>query len=287
MKIILSRKGFDSSYGGIASPILPDGRMISFPIPSPDDAATLADISCPDLDVGKLIGDLSKGKHSIQTRIHLDPDLNRRAASRLSGWRPSLGQTGAAQSHLSGMGVGVGDVFLFFGWFRNVEQYGGNWRYVRNAPDLHTIFGWIEIAEVLPIVLQRTQCLERHPWIANHPHVASPIYYDNPRNTLYVACERSAFSENAQFGGGNFARFNESLRLTKLGESRSVWSLPSWFAPNGRNPLSYHPNASSWQEDGDKVTLRSAAKGQEFVIDSALYPELEHWATSIVESGSQ
>jgi len=35
MKIILSRKGFDSKNGGIASPILPDGALLSLPIPDP------------------------------------------------------------------------------------------------------------------------------------------------------------------------------------------------------------------------------------------------------------
>ena len=34
MKIILSRKGFDSGYGGMPSPILPNGIMLSMPIPS-------------------------------------------------------------------------------------------------------------------------------------------------------------------------------------------------------------------------------------------------------------
>ena len=34
MKVVLSRKGFDSSYGGFPSPILPDGTLISLPIPS-------------------------------------------------------------------------------------------------------------------------------------------------------------------------------------------------------------------------------------------------------------
>lgn len=33
MKVILSRKGFDSSAGCIASPILPDGTLLSLPIP--------------------------------------------------------------------------------------------------------------------------------------------------------------------------------------------------------------------------------------------------------------
>lgn len=36
MKVILSRKGFDSANGGIVSPVFPDGRMLSFPIPSKD-----------------------------------------------------------------------------------------------------------------------------------------------------------------------------------------------------------------------------------------------------------
>jgi len=34
MKVILSRKGFDAEYGGFASPILPDGRLISLPVPA-------------------------------------------------------------------------------------------------------------------------------------------------------------------------------------------------------------------------------------------------------------
>jgi hypothetical protein len=33
MKIVLSRKGFDGTYGGFPSPILEDGLMISLPIP--------------------------------------------------------------------------------------------------------------------------------------------------------------------------------------------------------------------------------------------------------------
>lgn len=33
MKIIISRKGFDSGYGGVASPIMSDGSMTSISIP--------------------------------------------------------------------------------------------------------------------------------------------------------------------------------------------------------------------------------------------------------------
>lgn len=33
MKVILSRKGFDSTSGGLCNPILPDGTLLSMPIP--------------------------------------------------------------------------------------------------------------------------------------------------------------------------------------------------------------------------------------------------------------
>ena len=36
MKAILSRKGFNSAFGGYPSPILPGGEMVSLPIPSKD-----------------------------------------------------------------------------------------------------------------------------------------------------------------------------------------------------------------------------------------------------------
>ncbi len=39
VKLILSRKGFDSSSGGVPSPIFSDGRMLSLPIPEQDEWA--------------------------------------------------------------------------------------------------------------------------------------------------------------------------------------------------------------------------------------------------------
>lgn len=45
MKIILSRKGFDSSNGGIPSPILPDGTLLSIPIPGKFDNLSFDDLN--------------------------------------------------------------------------------------------------------------------------------------------------------------------------------------------------------------------------------------------------
>ena len=44
MKVILSRKGFDSANGGIVSPIFEDGAMISMPIPASEDFYTYDDL---------------------------------------------------------------------------------------------------------------------------------------------------------------------------------------------------------------------------------------------------
>jgi hypothetical protein len=37
MRIILSRKGFDTEYGQMPSPIMPDGTLLSLPIPAKDE----------------------------------------------------------------------------------------------------------------------------------------------------------------------------------------------------------------------------------------------------------
>lgn len=284
-RLVLSRKGFDSGYGGMPSPILPDGRLLPLPIPSSHDAFRLGDLEAPGVALGPLLRDLSGGRHSRRTRVHLDPDLDRRADLRPAGWRPALGQAGSAQSHLRDQGVGPGDVFLFFGWFRQAERVAGRWRYVPRAPDLHLLSGWLEVAEVLAVVRDRERSLQRHPWIASHPHVARPDRYQDPRNTLYVAPLRSALAEEGP-GGGVFREYSDALRLTADQASRSVWTLPGWFHPGpGRPPLTYHARPERWSRAAGECRLRSVAKGQEFVLDLAGRPEARAWVSGLVAAG--
>jgi hypothetical protein len=129
--------------------------------------------------------------------------------------------------------------------------------------------------------------LQRHSWIADHPHVATPTHYNDARNVLYVAAEHSEFLPSPAIGGGVFSRFSESLQLTKAGATRSVWSLPKWFIPNGREPLSYHGNSARWQPNGSTVTLKTVAKGQEFVLDGLQYPKANPWVHTVVREGMQ
>lgn len=72
LKIILSRKGFDSANGGIASPIMEDGTLISFPIPS-NDRDTYNALVYRSQSYTKILEDL---KYKGNPACHIDPDLS-------------------------------------------------------------------------------------------------------------------------------------------------------------------------------------------------------------------
>jgi hypothetical protein len=104
LKIIFSRKGFDSKSGGGPSPII-DGALFSLPIPT-DKYPSASTYGA--LGLGDIVSKVSK-KLSADTLCHEDPMFwnNKRA----------FGQTGISQYQLANHQVGEGDVFLFFGLF--------------------------------------------------------------------------------------------------------------------------------------------------------------------------
>lgn len=279
VKLILSRKGFDSSYGGVASPIFPDGTLLSLPIPDPMGAVTYHDLRWGEHPLGDLVEALTRGRLARETCAHLDPDLYAALCPRLSGWRPLFGQDGAAQSHLANQGVGVGDLFLFFGWFRAVEQRHGHYHFVKAAPDQHLIYGWLQVGAVLA----GEEIGQAAPaWAAAHPHCVGGR---GTRNTLYRASERLTIngSPTSLSGAGYFHHYHDRLCLTAPGMLRTRWRLPRWFYPStGKPPLSYHADPARWSCDADYAYLRSATRGQEFVLDTQYYPEAGQWAVALV-----
>lgn len=117
MKIILSRKGFDSQYGGVPSAIFPDGRMCWLPIPQPGSSVRFEQLQWNGWNVGEVVEELTRNRLQGDDGTHCDPDLDRHLLTRKPGWKPIFGQ-GNARAHLDRFEVGVGDLFLFFGWFR-------------------------------------------------------------------------------------------------------------------------------------------------------------------------
>ncbi|WP_431127544.1 hypothetical protein [Variovorax paradoxus] len=280
MKIIFSRKGFDSQYGGVASPILPDGGITSFPIPSRF-GRPVTQLSFRGMPLTDLLNDLVRG---IDT-VHLDPDLHDGSVLREAGWRPTFGQVGSAQSHLANEGVGVGDVFLFFGWFRQVEQQQGRWRYVRSAPNIHSLFGWLQVGDVIKIS-SPADIAKRYPWLADHPHVQHGAVI-GAKNTLYVATDTLSVGgqPTGAAGAGMFRRWGTPLQLTEPGCSRSRWLLPAWMAPGTRMPpMSMHGTPARWETIGDRVRLQTVGKGQEFILNMGQHPKGQDWLRELIET---
>lgn len=268
-KLILSRKGFDSSPqgGGGPSPILPDGTLLSLPIPS-GDKVKYSDLAHPEFGkYSKILRQLNlkPGRSSC----HLDPDLKAADQKRLRGWKPSLGQIGAAESHLTNQNVGPGDLFLFFGWFRHAEL-GKNgslsWSH-KNKQDMHVLFGYLQIGEKLKPGRDKIP-----KWLAGHPHLEAKRVKSD-LNSIYTASD-SLNIIRSESGSGMF-KFHDELILTKPGHTRSWWELPKDIF--SKVPITYHQNP--WKEKGFKC----AGRGQEFVMP--LNSEIKKWAQEKITLG--
>jgi len=277
VKVVLSRKGFDSAAGGVASPILPDGTLLSLPIPALQSPIRYGDLQPFGHDLGGIVRDLTKGHLHARSHAHLDPDLNVSSMTRQRGWRPLFGQCDNEQTVLDREGVGPGDLFLFFGWFREVHRVDGSLCFRRGAPDLHVLWGWLQIDSCWRLPRQVPQWATYHPHLDPTPRRKNVIYKGTSALRLPDRRSRAA-------GAGVFRHFAEALRLTAPGCTRSVWSLPSWFLPHGGRALGYHGDPDRWSHDGDRCLLRSVGRGQEFVLDTDDYPEALAWAHDLILS---
>lgn len=286
MKLILSRKGFDSGNAKVASPIFEDGSFCSLPIPdtyvSPGNAIRYSQVLWRGNPIAPVVADLSRGRIAPDCPVHLDPDLNGPAlASRSEGWQPIFGQSGASEAHLKNQQVAKGDLFLFFGWFRKVEKLAEDtYRYVPKTPDLHVIFGWLQIGKIHEIGTPLPSGLG---WAGYHPHC-------NFRkrvlpNRIYIASESLSFNSTLP-GSGTFTHYRNELCLTDRREGnhrRSLWRLPRCFHHREETKrFSQRRRESRWNPNGQWVLFDSGGRGQEFVIDCDDYgSELFDWLTKI------
>lgn len=191
MKIVFSRKGFDSGSGGGSSPII-EGKPVSLPIP---DTKGIARTTYGDLGLGELAHSASRGAFGAGSLCHHDPMF-------ASDGRCVFGQVGAAQTHLANNGVGQGDVFVFFGRFESDGE-----------PAHHRIFGYLEIEQVIDVASCDGGTRAQYAAL-DHPHA---LGLHGTNDTLYVGPGRMA------------ARACDTLRLTAPGEALSRWARPQWL----------------------------------------------------------
>jgi hypothetical protein len=297
MKIILSRKGFDSKFGGNPSPVFSkDNTFISLPIPADKTEGEIQpgyhtfynDLKQDAHHYGKLVEDLTNRKKNRivgSDLVHLDPDIVRDIKKRDKDWKPIFGQDGAAQGHLTNQGVDKGDIFLYFGLFRKVEEIDGRYRYVRNEKPFHMIWGWMQVGGKYKVDCPETS---RHPWAKDHPHFY--MKKPDPSNTVYVANEDLVINMVTlkNKGSGKFKAYSENLQLTKQGSSRLTdWLLPvGIYNERATKPITYHTKESFKDIIGEKINFISASIGQEFVIPCDEYPGAIEWVKNLIKNNS-
>lgn len=205
MKIIFSRKGFDTKSGSAPSPII-DGVPHSLPIPTRKYPSVT---TYGMLGLGDMVSNANPD-YSGNSFCHEDPMFWKN--------RCAFGQTGAAQSHLKNKEVDVGDVFLFFGLF---AELGSNDHH-------HRIFGYLKVENVLKIGSEPSGkevdgTPRQHPDTIAKWDDASRRWDSN--NTVYL-------------GRGEKARkAHPDLRLTKRGGPTSIWVVPAWLR---ETEVTYH-----------------------------------------------
>lgn len=277
MEIILSRKGFDSTYGGYPSPILPDDRLISLPIPSKDiekysDLKFNNDKSYYDLMKElnlKIKYDKSWHELTKDTHCHLDPDIYADVSERSKEWTPCFGQMDKAQSHLLNEGVKENDLFLFFGWFKRTILKNSILQFDKSALDLHIIFGYLQVGKILQVNNQ----IKIPEWMKSHPHARDEDRRKNATNTIYIATDNLTWNDKSS-GAGVF-KYSRDLILTKNGLSRSKWSLPDFF----RSVKISRHSEKSWKQEG---YFKSVDIGQEFIVEDN--DNVENWAKSLIKN---
>ncbi|MEM7690667.1 MAG: hypothetical protein AAF291_16760 [Pseudomonadota bacterium] len=236
MRIVFSRKGFDTSAGGGPSPIV-NGAPLSLPIP---DSKGFSRTTYGDLGLGEYATQASRGKLGAGDLCHHDPMF-------LPDGTCAFGQTGAAQTHLERQGVGLGDVFVFFGLF--AEEATGE--------PHHRIFAYLRVEEIVELKAGVPQAMLD----LDHPHA---LGMHGSNDVIWRGEGRTA------------KRASEALRLTVPGGSPSLWQRPDWLQRGG---LSYHDRADRWLRGG---RLKSVARGQEFVADIGRRTAPREWLERII-----
>lgn len=285
MRIVLSRKGYDSANGGMPSPVFVSSdenwnyRMYSLPIPefrrnsdgsiiSFNTGAKRSDLRYPrDFDVKV---SYPKGLDS-DFFVHHDPDIRRYTHRRIpENWVPVYGQTEGAATHLRGEHdehLGTDTLFIYFGLFQFVARNAeGSWVRMPGTEPFHAIWGYLQAKKVVCMDISKRKCSEavaRYSW---HPH-CSEHKLQSRKNTLYIGSESPLTFDGRVMDVPSYGTFKYSreLALTADRMSSSRWSLDSlpWLDLDNRLPHMTHHDGKSFGNG----FFQSAMIGQEFIVD--------------------
>lgn len=277
MKIILSRKGFDSKYGKGFSPILPNGEMLSMPIPAgeTEQGVSLKDIMWGDQSYFEIVNNLYPNLDKFPDKFHFDPEIHHGSRSnRAAGWLSAFGQVGAAQSHLVSEEIEVGDIFLFFGSFVQTYREDDILRWEKQH-EFHAIFGYLEIGEILDSTAIAKGTKESV--YQEHPHFLNRESYGD-LNAIYIASKELS---GTKFSGAGTFKYRDELRLTMPGYKKSQWSLPSSFHPHEGTTISRCSHPKRYRKSGETIQFEPVSLGQDMVVNDES-GRVEEWARELI-----
>ncbi len=261
--LVISRKGFDATSGGRASPIFANGDIFSVPIPQKKQSPSrYRELQFNDISGREILNFIGAKSISDDDFFHNDPQL--------SGQKGIFGQAGGSQGELENFGVGRGDLFLFFGWFKRYHQRG---------PDLHHLFGWLQIEKIIKGNSEITNFLSENE--LSHPHSTTDItQFKN--NTIYIASKNLTFSDSVRdiTGHGLFKKTAESLVLTEKGNTRSRWKFPKKYFTDTKNLFR---NRLKWKDE-EKCLVNCSGVGQEYILNAQDNPSVVKWASYLLNT---
>ncbi|APB75640.1 Nmad3 family putative nucleotide modification protein [Paenibacillus polymyxa] len=272
-KVILSRKGFDEKSGGNAS-VIQDGRLIPFPIPSAESGMYYRDFF---FDHGFHFLDVMKNLGINQfSECHLDPDLIRSVLPKRDiDWKPAFGQAGTAEKILRNEKIGKGDIFIFFGWYKNIDRVGNKFKYREGSSKnkgFHSIFGYLEVGQRIDLSSMNVLIPACY---AKHPHVYERHRLQKP-NSLYISSNQLSF-DHTKPGAGAF-HFHDDLKLTRAGCTKSKWRLPLLF---NELLVNFKANINVEQLHEDSVDLSINGRGSQEVFISS-DTRVVRWAQELI-----
>ncbi len=262
MKIIFSRKGFDSKAGGYPSLIFPDGTLFSIPIPDKEGQFKYKDLNFKyqNESIDSILNDLTfqrinSGKKRecdyTDEKFHCHYDPMPIEDQDFIGI--AFGQQGTTEAHLRNQKIEEGDIFLFYGWFKKVEKNDGRWQYIQESPDIHLVWSYMNVGVInhLDNNEKKEKTLKKYPFLLKHPHMET--LYDNKQNTIYLSKDYKIFNYDSKF----------CLTDLKKYKGRSTWRLPACFN---------HPEAFSFikkfdSDNNQDVIISFKGRGQEFVLN--------------------
>jgi hypothetical protein len=167
--------------------------------------------------------------------------------------------------------VGTGDLFLFFGWFK---------KYASRGKELHHIFGWLQISEIICGNKNIKKYLDSIN--ISHPHG----HQEYTSNTIYISNKNLTIGNKTTNlkGHGVFKYSAEDLILTSHLHNKSMWKLPENYFKDFLSPV---------EEDGffmrrfptDKKNFlvdTNTGPWQEAILDSENNPKVIDWAIKLI-----